>query len=297
MSKFLTCVIRGRMGNILCILHSLIGIAKKNNRMPFVDMRLYYNNPVSCGIIMDVMRQFNLEYLLNSNIDYTNCRNIKENNTWLLDEKLMNLPKKPDVIIIHGYLQTWKYNIDYVASPKEEYIVAAKKILPQTNKPIVGIHFRYPDEGAQMRLEKSVLYPYYKKAIESFDNKDVEFMLFAGGPEVHKTDGRTDNSLHYCRNMKSLTKHNFHFAPKNNSAVVDITALSLCDYVVVSIDTSYPHPNMCSTFASYATYLREKWNKNTLDKGGKDVIIPDKSLFRKDQDINDNILPLSTVIQ
>lgn len=194
---------KGRLGNQLFQWASLHGIAHSKNLnlcLQIPSELLQFNGPESCS-------------------DSAPKKYISESGYG----KYEDFDIKTDTFV-NGYLQSFRYfhpNISIILQPNTKLKQQGFVHLQVFGKKIfVGVHIR--------QYEKDYFYnppvQYFEKAINLFRSKfeNVQFIV------------ASDNTF-WCKKQKFLQKKDIYILPNSNSPALDMTILSLCDHIILSM--------------------------------------------------------------
>jgi len=187
---------------------------------------------------------------------------------------------------LFGYFQNYRYfskyekEIRYDLKINTELEEQAKDYINNFKKngeEIVSVHFRRGDNtdgtyyypllhGESESFSKESTHgKYLYKALESFSDKNVKFMVFSGGSQKGMKNNQSD--IDWCK--QNLKDDRFVFC-EGKSDIEDFAVMKNCDHNIVSHMTS---------FGWWAAFLNENPDKVTI--APKNYTIPDDGRVQK----------------
>ena len=259
----------GRFGNQLFQFASTVGIARKNNyEVQFPIKNIYegkkqrLNNNQEFVAKLDLTSYFDIDEKFFSN-DIIINRSVNE----VSFNFNSNLFRVADFTNIDGYLQSEQYfshcsdEIKEILKIQPHFIEEAKKLLPKTDKNLVGIHIRRCDYISSDNNHPFIGVEYINRGIEALNDKNNHYIVCS-------------DDYKWCEEQWGDNK-NFTII-KSNSQFIDFTILTMCNDFIIS-NSSF------SWWASYLSKNKEKkviapsnWFSGVLSKNNT------KDLYRKD---------------
>ncbi|KAH9513713.1 Galactoside 2-alpha-L-fucosyltransferase 2 [Bulinus truncatus] len=218
---YLTSRLIGRQGNQMFVYATLVGLARAQNRVPFVDDA------------RDLMTMFRISHVKNY-IDTKGWHEVGEIEYATFDPRFMTLP--PQNVRVSGYLQCWRYfqhaqdeiRREFTFTPpvqKEVDQVLSTYRGRYNNHVIVGVHIRRGD----------FLVPPFKDYGYGVPNASYFTKAFAKMrsmlPKQNITFLVASEDLVWCQ--QNLNESGIRFLPKG-SAGSHFAILSSCDHVILS---------------------------------------------------------------
>ena len=256
----------GRLGNQLFQYAALKSLAlKKNYEIKIPEPKSMNWHGQTC-----LLDQFNIDCEFLKEGDLNQIQSIfNEIDSMEYDEDFWSTP---DNTTLQGFFQSTLYfkefseQVKSELTPNKQWLDESKLILDEIKKEnkgyeIVSIHMRRGDnvDGTDAMPLYMNMYgkdddfswnseygSYLKKAIDTFKNKKVKFLIFTGGK---KGDDDNLSDLNWCK--KSFTGEEFIY-PKKTSVMLDFSLIMNCDHNIMS---------HVSSFGWWAAYLNNNKNK------------------------------------
>ena len=253
----------GRLGNQLFQYAALKALALKNNydvKIPDFSDSVWHGQ--EC-----LLKNFNLECETFTNEDLRLLnQTCEEQNSDVYDP---NFFKIPDNTNIRGFFQSVHYfsefedQIKKELTPKKQFVDKAKAFLEPHREngkyELVSIHVRRGDMVTHMHEmspdlvfsrqdifdNNTIFGNYLTKAVKLFDNKDVKYVIFAGG----KRDGDDSEDISF---VKDAFEGDQFIISDSNDPMFDFTAIMHCDHNITCHQ---------STFGWWAAHLNPNKNK------------------------------------
>lgn len=221
------------LGNKMFIYAALYGLAKYNNKIPYI---VEYNSELDKIFKITIQPQkMSEEPKVCQKSEYKCCS---------FDSSTLKLPCDKSVRII-GYRQSWKYFGHYIEEIKNEFQFVKKvedkcieklshiKISLQcySNCITIGVHLRRGDFAAPTSMAFGYIpanKKYLRDAVNYFDkkfkNQTIVYILMGSEPKWNYFVSKniTDNKI---------------FIEKNETASVDLCILTKCDHMIMSSGT------------------------------------------------------------
>lgn len=228
-NNYVTMNFKGRLGNEIFEYASLYGIARHNHMIPVVDDKFR------------LRRIFKIS--LTSVKPLANIKRFREAKACAFDEKAFVLDKKYNWTL-SGYLQSWKYFIDYSDDIRKELrlqdtiqvqaiqkfneIVKARNVTDKNKLTYIAVHVRRGDmlnNKPNVNLGYTTAnVSYVNNAMSWFKKKyPSAFFIFAS------------DDIAWCK--ANFNKPNTAFITQRNSAEVDMAILSRCNHSIITTGT------------------------------------------------------------
>jgi len=279
----------GRLGNQLFQYAALKSFGLKNKyqvKIPNFSKSAWHGQ--DC-----LLDNFNIESDILTEEDLSNLiGTYEEINPDVYDSNFFNIP---DNINIKGFFQSIHYfsefekQIKKELTPKKEFIDRAVEFLEPHRESekyeLVSIHVRRGDMLTHMHEmspnavfskknifdNNTVFGNYLNRAMEKFDEKDVKYVVFAGG----KRDGDDSEDIAF---IKDSFKGEEYIISDSNDPMFDFTAMMHCDHNITCHQSTfgwwaaYLNPNKEKIVTSPRNYFflfdREKNSKRTSPENG-----------------------------
>ncbi|XP_041355995.1 galactoside alpha-(1,2)-fucosyltransferase 2-like [Gigantopelta aegis] len=212
----------GRMGNWMFQYASLLGIAAKNDRRPFVPL----SNPL--------LKHFKLSFVESHN-KKPNWVTLSEQCYACYDSKMEKLPKKN--ISLSKYLQSWRYFEDIRELVRREFTFKPsidraamekfKQLFQNKTKPVIAVHVRRTDMTTPTETRMG-----YVTAPLSYVQNAMTYMRRRYG---NVTFLLASDDVKWCRE-KFAKSHDVIVIDKGDAAV-DMATMSLCDHMIMTVGT------------------------------------------------------------
>ena len=253
----------GRLGNQLFQYAALKSIGLKNNyevKIPDFSDSVWHGQ--EC-----LLKNFNLESDILTEDDLKSIVEFyTEENEDLYNPNVFNIPDNTN---LRGFFQSTHYfsefedQIKKELTPKQEFIDTAQEFLEPHREngecELVSIHIRRGDMMTHMHEmspdlvfgqdnifdNNTIFGNYLTKAVKKFNNKNVKYVVFAGG----KRDG---NDLEDISFVKKVFQGDQYIISESNDPMFDFTAIMHCDHNITCHQ---------STFGWWAAYLNPNQNK------------------------------------
>ncbi|XP_053396078.1 galactoside alpha-(1,2)-fucosyltransferase 2-like [Mercenaria mercenaria] len=223
---------RGRLGNQMFQIASLIGIADKFGYRPFIsstsfDIDSVFDVPQSSNLNVDLTKFIKYQetdagVFAECDITrYTDMSVLKLNSNWTLD----------------GYLQSFKHFV-HVQNDINDLFTFKSNILDEARQFIhnsttqytvkIGIHVRRGDFLSEYHRNLGRVTPeadYYQKAMDLYSTKyrNITFFVFS-------------NDIAWCKGHLLDLGHEVIFSTYNHPGY-DLAIMSLCDHMIISVGT------------------------------------------------------------
>jgi len=270
----------GRLGNQLFQYAALKSLGlKKGYEVKIPNLSYMFWHGQSC-----LLRNFDIEAEYLTPEDYKKINFLyAESNVDLFDKKFFDIPDNTN---LHGFFQSlyhfeeFEEQIKKELTPKKEFLERSKEFIDKYREngkyEVVSIHVRRGDMMTHMHEmspskvfsaedifdTKTIFGDYLTRAIKYFENKNVKYIVFAGG----KRDGDDTEDINF---IKKAFKGDKFVLSNSNDPMFDFTTIMCCDHNITCHQ---------STFGWWAAFL----NKNKK----KVVISPKNYYFILDEERN-----------
>lgn len=230
MSKDITFLMMGGLGNILFSFANTFALSKKNN----LTLKILYDHHG----YLHTHPTFYKEKIFKNFQEIQNVNNFLKYEYWDFPFQEATIPKDNNIIVI-GYFQSEKYFKEYehelrsIILNDEKLISELKQKYIPSNKKTVSLHIRRGNYLQLSDLHKVLDLDYYKKSLQMFKNHKV--FIFS-------------DDIEYCKSNLILEDCVF---VENKSDIEDLYLMSLCDNHIIAN----------STFSWWGAWLNGKENK------------------------------------
>ena len=272
----------GRLGNQLFQYAALRALGLKKGyevKIPNFSHMMWHGQ----GCLLD---NFNIEASRLSAQDYgklASASQYEERDVDSYDKAFFTIPDNTN---LRGFFQSLYYFQDFEnqikkeLTPKDRFLKKSQEFLDKHREngkyEIVSIHVRRGDmithmhemspstvfSGENIFDSKTIFGDYLTRAVKHFDNKNVKYVVFAGG----RRDGDETADINFIK--KAFKGDNYVFSDSNDP-MFDFTTIMCCDHNITCHQ---------STFGWWAAYLNK--NKDKL------VISPKNYYFIFDEERN-----------
>lgn len=240
----------GRLGNQLFQYAALKSLALKNDYE--VKIPNFYDSTwhgQEC-----LLSNFNLEADFLNKSDMEKIQYMyEEKNSDVYDASFFNIPDNTN---IKGFFQSVHYfnkfenQIKKELTPKKQFIESAKNFLDPHREngkyELVSIHVRRGDMMTHMHEmspdlvfsrrnifdNNTIFGNYLNKAMKKFEDKDVKYVIFAGG----KRDGDDSEDISFIKNS---FKGSEYIISDSNDPMFDFTSIMHCDHNITCHQSTY----------------------------------------------------------
>ncbi|KAI8776505.1 galactoside 2-alpha-L-fucosyltransferase 1 [Biomphalaria glabrata] len=221
---YLSTSFTGRIGNQMFIYATMVGLARAQNRMPFIN---------TGGDLLTIFPITNIR----TDINTTGWSVIGESGYATFDSKFMNLPQRN--LTLAGYLQSWRYFLHAQDEIRQEFTLVpslqkeADAVLASCrshlqNHVIVGVHVRRGDFVLDHKQKfgygvanASYFVKAFAKIRSLLPNQNITFLV-------------ASDNLTWCKdNIKDTS---VTFLPERDRGI-HFAILSSCDHVILTSGT------------------------------------------------------------